>query len=145
MAVSLATLLGMRFDDPRLAEMLGIDGPVATSSIEHVSYAGFAELGISLVLSDHEHVSAIQLHADRHEGYRQFQGPLPCEVDFAMSRDRLRRTFGKPERSGEAGPVPPLGDMPPWDKWRLGGAFLHAEYQFGAESVRMFSLLSSDS
>jgi hypothetical protein len=62
-----------------------------------------------------------------------------------MSRDRLRQILGEPERSGAGGRVPPLGDMPPWDKWRLGETFLHAEYEFGAESVRLFSLIPIDS
>ncbi|MBR0641707.1 hypothetical protein [Plastoroseomonas hellenica] len=134
------TLLGQRIE--ALAARLKPRHPV----IERVgdqSYLRIPEDGLSLVLPDHAHVGAVQLHAEGHEGYAGFPHRIPCGLAFAMSRDRVRQILGPPEASGEAALVPILGSKPAWDRFSLGATTLHAEYADDLQAVQMFTITTS--
>lgn len=133
-------LLGQRIE--ALAALLKPRHP----QIERVgdqSYLRLPEDGLSLVLPDHAHVGAVQLHAAGHEGYAGFPHRIPHGLTFAMSRDRLRQILGPPEASGEAALVPILGNKPAWDRFALGATTLHAEYAGDLQAVLMFTIAAS--
>lgn len=138
--IQIEDLLGRRYRDLKAASALGPDMP-KPEAVEDQSYVSLIALGVSLVLPDHVHVGAIQLHGEGHEGFAGYAGRLPGDISFAMSRDEVRRKLGAPKKSGERTRVPILGEKPPWDSYAVDSAHLHIEYAMNCSRVRLVSLV----
>ena len=132
-------LLGRRYADLRASSIFGPNMPEA-ESIGDQSYVSLLEQGVSLVLPDNERVGAIQLHAAGHEGFSQFEGAVPGDIAFAMTRTEVRKQLGEPALYGEKQSIPVLGDKPAWDSYLLDGVRVHIEYTLQGGSVQLISL-----
>lgn len=133
------SLLGQRYADLQASSVLGQHIPPA-ELIGDQSYVSVPELGLSLVLPDHETIAVIQLHSAGHEGFSGFKGSVPGEVVFNMSRTEVRNQLGTPQLHGEKQVIPVLGDKPAWDSYFFDGLRMHIEYTSTAESVQLISL-----
>lgn len=134
-------LLGQRYSDLRASSAIAQNMPEA-ESIGDQNYVLLTEHGISLVLPDTERVGVIQLHRAGHEGFSEYQGAMPGNVSFAMSRAEVRNLLGTPYLHGEKQAIPVLGEKPAWDSYLLDGVRMHIEYTRTAESVQLISLTS---
>lgn len=137
---NIGALLGMRYDDlPSSPIFSGAAVPPREVVVDQ-SYVSCPALGLSLVLPDNETVAAIQLHADKHEGFAGFADPLPQGLGFHMSRSEVRATLGVPEKSGEEKEVLLLGKKPAWDSFIVGEVRLHVEYLPGSNGIQLITV-----
>jgi hypothetical protein len=136
------SLLGIRYADLSTVSVFA-GTPVPTREVVvDQSYVSFPKLGISLVLSNNETVSAVQLHTDRHEGFIGFAHALPKGIEFRMNRSAVRAILGTPEKSGEEKEVLLLGKKPAWDSFKVDGIRLHVEYSQGGGGIQLLTFTS---
>lgn len=110
-------------------EMIGNEG-----------YIEFQSLGVAMVVSEENVISAVHLYSEGHEGYSRFAGAVPAGASFSMSRDEARGLLGKPVESGDGGIVMLLGYRPAWDAFHVDGQRLHFEYSEDKTSVRLITI-----
>ncbi|HEY0123493.1 MAG TPA: hypothetical protein VGC14_17365 [Rhizobium sp.] len=108
-------------------ELKGFDVPDREQD-EDRSYVNVPMAGLSFVLFDHNHIRTIQIHAECHEGYAGYVGPLPLELAFAMDRGAARDLLGAPQRRGKPSEISVLGAYPAWDSFDAGAFLMHLEY-----------------
>ena len=134
-----ADLLGMRLEDLRASGKFD-STMLSPEEIGDRRYVSALRQGVSLVLGECEEVVAVQLHAEGHEGFTQFQSELPRDLQFAMSRDEVRDLLGSPGRSGDKQVLPVLGVVPAWDSYVVEDCQLHIEYDHDEHSIRLVSV-----
>jgi hypothetical protein len=144
MIESIEKLLGLDFESIRSSDVLsGVQIP-EPEFIDLDSYIELPNLGVSLVLTRGEFVSTIQLYSQGRDGYREFDGKVPGDIVFSMSRADVRGKLGDAKSSGEAVSVPILGDKPAWDKFDVGGIAVHVEYCSDLTSVGLVSISAKE-
>lgn len=67
------------------------------------------------------------------------------DASFSWSRSQVRANLGEPEKSGEERVHAILGRHGAWDRFELSQYVLHMEYQVGAESIAMVTLMKKGS
>ncbi|MBY4770297.1 hypothetical protein [Burkholderia ambifaria] len=130
----------MKYDDLPSAALFSSYVVPPREVVIDQSYVSCEALGVSLVLPDNETVAAVQLHADRHEGFVGFAGCLPSGLAFDMNRSETRSILGVPEKSGEERELPLLGKKSAWDSFTVGELRLHVEYLPGGNGIQLLTL-----
>lgn len=142
MKAPIQSLVGKSTNDVRGMEIFRNIGMPDVEEIGDESYLELPSIGISMVLSDDQTISAVHLHASGHEGYSEFQCELPAGIVFAMSREEARTRLGNTAQCGDAGRVPLLGPRPAWDAFIVDGQRLHLEYAGDNQSIRLVTISS---
>lgn len=96
--------------------------------------------GISLTLSSTLQVDAIQLYSFQFDGFNQFDGGLPYEIHFAMSRAEVRLRLGFPQRVGGGEINYFIGMVPNWDKFIFDHYTLHFKYSHDLNSILLITI-----
>jgi len=76
--------------------------------------------------------------------FQTFNGSLIAGLSPASSRSDVRRTLGRPERSGEAKTLPILGRKGAFDRYVRGLVLLHFEYTEPDERIRQITAMAAD-
>ncbi|MCW3640077.1 hypothetical protein [Burkholderia cenocepacia] len=136
-------LLGMKYDDLSSAPFFSGQLVPLREVVVDQSYVSCQALGVSLVLPDNETVTAVQLHADRHEGFVGYARALPSGLEFRMNRQEARAILGAPQKSGEEKELPLFGKTSAWDSFIVDGLRLHVEYLLGGNGIQLVTLTKS--
>lgn len=140
MSAQIELLVGKKWNDVAISEILsGVPIP-EPETIGNESYIELPKIGVSLVLSDGETISAIHLHCKGHEGYSQYTGRTPVDIAFQMSRELVREYLGLPTEHGDGGHIMLLGYRPAWDAFSVNGKRLHIEYAEDSQSIRLMTI-----
>lgn len=115
-------------------------GPVEEWANEGDVYFTGQESGVEVLTESDGAVAAVFLFSTHSEGEVAYEGALPSDLAFGMSRDQVREVLGIPEESRE--PNMHLGDIIcPWDKFPVGGVWLHVQYLLDASQIQGVTLL----
>ena len=144
-------LLGARVGDVRIDPALA--GALREpEEIEGDVHLGAPRLGVGLVaLAEGQHaevdqlrVSTVHLHCTPDSEHSAYTGLLPRGLGAEMSRHEVRNLLGDPERSGETVRLPVLGDMPAWDRFVVGGWFLHVQYRGDGSGLSLVTMMTPE-
>ena len=99
----------------------------------------FSECGLQFNCdADTENIHSLYFEKEEHDGF------VLSEVPFYMSREAVRARFGQPERSGDALSHPILGELGPWDRFKLNGFLLRIQYHCDLQRIEMVTLMRPD-
>jgi hypothetical protein len=87
-------------------------------------------------------VATAFLYAEPDEGFVAFPGPLPGGLPRGATRAEVRGRFGTPERTGEPATMPVLGRRGAWDRFAVGGVWVHFQYTEPGECVRRVAVMA---
>lgn len=106
-----------------------------------VSYLLNASEGINMVLSDQSYVRSVHLFSGNDYNCNSFDGSIPFELTFRMSRHVINRKFGHPDRKG-GGYTDFLGFLPAWDKYFLENCSLYVQYSIDQKNIELMAIAS---
>jgi hypothetical protein len=112
---------------------------VTFDDIDGRTYGEAPGLGLSVIF-EADRVSVVQLFGVGHDRYTRFQGSLPANLHFEMSRAEVRDALGSPAACADAHRVPHFGLAGAWDRFDLPGLSVHLEYAHGERAIRLTSL-----
>ena len=112
---------------------------VTFDDIDGRTYGEAPGLGLSVIV-EADRVSVVQVYGSGHDRYTKFQGSLPANLHFEMSRAEVRDALGSPAACADAQRVPHLGRAGAWDRFDLPGLSVHIEYAYGEGTIRLTSL-----
>ena len=144
----ISPLLGLPVTDPRLAGGLGAMGVdlarLALPEDDFRTYIEYQSAGIALVLTDEAYflgrrdtpigqgdlyLSGMFLYAEGVEGYSQYSYPLPFQLEFSNTREKVAALLGPSEwqRKRDDGTL--------WgERWLVdSGRRLHLTYKHGGQ------------
>ena len=133
LGMSRTELDGSAFSDP-------VEAPTH-ETIEDVTYVSLPRHGVSLVLTGHEFVDAVQLYASGHDGYEGYAAKLPGGLSFDMSLMGVRRRLGYPQRHEAPSIIPTFGMHPAWDSFDMRLFRLHVEYTPDEQAIQLVTLM----
>lgn len=133
-------ILGERYDAAVTRTMLSELPAEEPEQIGDRYYLSFNKKGLSLVLLLDMTVEAVQFHAEGHEEFSAYRGPLPFGIHFSTDRAEARARLGTPNRSAEARLVPVLGLQQPWDIFDFTAFVLHLLYASQVDGIQMVTL-----
>ncbi len=97
--------------------------------------------GMEFSVRKHCRITAVFLHSEGHEGFREYQGRLPGGIVFANSRKVVRQKLGEPSASRACKVV--LGmKVPTCDRYDFGTYSLHISYAEGDTSIVLVTLMT---
>jgi hypothetical protein len=103
-------------------------------------YLNATGAGISLPLSKKHKIEAIHLYCGTFEGFCRFEGGLPFDIGFDMSRTQIRDKLGEPTMSAD-----PSGDglfaiTHSFDRYENTGFYIRYQFEAGDKAVRLITL-----
>jgi hypothetical protein len=96
----------------------------------------FSEAGLDLSTGLGGLVENIFFHAEGHEGYKAFAGPLPEGLQFSDSRGAVRTRLGSPTGSSKPG-------RPPSDRYDRGSYVLFISYAEDECSINLVTIMAA--
>jgi hypothetical protein len=103
-------------------------------------YLSAKAAGISFALHPDHRVRAVFLYAQGVEDFAQYGAPLPGDLSFAASRADVRKAFGEPVLSGEAGGTEIFAIEHSFDRYEEGPYYLRFEYMPGDAAIRLATI-----
>ncbi|GEM_PF-6421391 len=114
-------------------------------NVENTFYLTNPKKGIELVISEEKLVTTIHLFSGQENGYSLFNEKMPFNLSFSMSKEDLRKLFGKPNRVGGGHNALYLGYVDPWEKFYLSPYTIHVVYKNERIAKISIGLLSMES
>jgi hypothetical protein len=115
---------------------------VHTESFDDETYYNFPQNGISFLTNGKQSIITIQLFSGEKDEYLMYQGELPHDLAFNLSRNEVRQRLGDPKSHGGGDLIPALGLSPHWDSYRMKNHVLHIEYTEKNMSIALISLMT---
>ena len=104
---TLKALLGKRSDRQGMADFRKeMSGSPEVNKFNDCFYHSWHEQGISFRFDENEILSTIFLYADDVDGFKQYRGELPEELQFSDTREDVENKLGQPKLSGGSGVIP---------------------------------------
>jgi len=101
--------------------------------------------GIEIVADFDGNVATIFFYSGLLENYRQFSGVLPEGIGFGFSRCSVHERLGLPDASGDGMDIQFFGKSAKWDRFDRKKFSIHIEYAPDEKSIRLMSLIRTDS
>ncbi|WP_092051329.1 hypothetical protein [Planctomicrobium piriforme] len=101
--------------------------------------------GLGIVGDFDGRVSTIFFYSEGMDGYRQFAGDLPDELQFQDSKECIHEKLGPPSTSGGGEAIELFGRLPKWDRYDRDESSLHIQYLDDETSIGLVSLMRPDS
>ena len=143
---ALIIMLGMRLD--AVAQTEYVQPLMKHSQTELIGDTFHMEIpsaGLGFVASFDGRVSSIQMHAEGHDKYKQYSGPLVDDISFGDSQLSVRKRLGLPESTGGGDVIPFFGKCTKWDRYKRQDYSLHISYAEDEKSIDLISLIRPDS
>ena len=99
-----------------------------------------AAKGIDLIMTPALNVKAVHFYSGVQEDINEFTGNLPCNLQFSLSRDKVRSMLSLPSASGGGGFSFLYGTTPFWDKYIFDDYTLHLQFSKNLERVDLITL-----
>jgi hypothetical protein len=95
-------------------------------------YYCFRKNGIEILFRNNR-VDKIFLHSEGYDGYKQYEGAIPYNINFSYDRSKTHKKLGHPSQSGGERKLPDIlkdirGKIPIWDKWVFARYTLCIQY-----------------
>jgi hypothetical protein len=106
-------------------------------------YYCFRKNGIEILFKK-KRLDKIFLHSEGYDGYRQYEGSIPFDVNFSYDRSKAHKKLGPPSQSGGERKLPDIlkdirGKIPIWDKWVFARYTLCIQY-YDDEKIALITL-----
>jgi hypothetical protein len=151
----LRPLLRRRSDDEGVVSLIGQDPSIIRRN-EYYGSTEFRDLGVDLVFKEAPwvippkeitdpmalYVSGFHFHRQGHEGFNEYLGRFPANVEFNDSEADVRRKLGQPVNTGGGGFSNVLGKpIPRWLSYAIDDALIHFQLDVDGklEMVTLFA------
>lgn len=105
------------------------------------TYLNSFDKGISLVVGVEQLVETVQLFGRSGQfEFAAFEGVLPFELDFELSRASVREKMGDPVEVYEPRNIPGLGLSQPAELYRRDAYLVHVEFAPAESAIALVSL-----
>jgi hypothetical protein len=98
-ATDLPALLGLRIDDPAVAEFFHAVDPATEVTRTDEDEPRWISKPAGLVVyadADSARITTVFLYSEGHQGAGQYRGPLPHGLDFSMGKAEVQASFPRP-------------------------------------------------
>lgn len=146
-AEALMAVIGSPVDSDAVRALVAADGLTASTDpdleegVPVRAYLSNPAAGYQLMHHSARVVTAF-LYAEPDEGFTAFPGPLPGGLDRGATRAEVRGQFGTPESIGQPVTIPVLGRRGAWDRFAVGGVWVHFQYTEPGERVRRVTIMA---
>lgn len=96
--------------------------------------------GIALSLDRQGVLDAIFLHAEAHDDFTQYPGPLLADLRFAMARPEVVRALGGPTSSGAPSEPSPGCSHGGWDRFVMNDVAVHVTYHPATGAIDLVTI-----
>lgn len=155
--IPLLRFLGTREDNAELNGFLAQFGAKPEICVvEHTSSLSYKQAGFSLDFIEQEWVvpdsrafekgirvlRAVFLYSNGCDGFRQYQGPLLCDLLLSDTRSNIQRKLGQPSVSGGGNKGPSNMVWPLWDRYDFEDFSMRVDYSEGVQNIRTITLMT---
>ncbi len=133
------SLIGKPLLDPDVQATVGTEAIPLIDHFAALTILEYPARGLVLYVDARSRIATIFLYGPKYGAGQQYNGCLPRDLVFTLSREEVAARLGQPQVTGYAS----LGG-PPWDRYDSANVCLHIEYSPDARSIALMTLMSPD-
>jgi hypothetical protein len=140
--LELKSLLGKDLKDPDVISFIEKLGePPEFITLDEEVHIAFKQSGISFLTDSESRLTTIFLYGNNNEGFSNYAGTLPHNLNFSLTQKEVRQALGPPSKSGRFSDILNPELLIIWDRYS-DTYTLHLGYDSVEHRITMITLMT---